>query len=154
MIEYEIQHLFIPLEWNIEISECRMIFSMVAHHIAHNPLSVHTENSVRLFTYSIHASLHSRYRWLFIIIQFNFNFQIDGDASEEKTKINPFKNTPPTLSTMDKLLAVADSENTLSCDCDKVSRLNSLKRNRRKNERKNIKLIWKTLRERQREKYS
>lgn len=31
MIEYEIQHLFIPLELNNEISECRMIFSMVAH---------------------------------------------------------------------------------------------------------------------------
>lgn len=27
---------------------------------------------------------------------------------------------------MDKLLAVADSENTLSCECDNVSRLKSL----------------------------
>lgn len=46
----------------------------------------------------------------------------DGKTNEEKK----LQNTPPTLSTMDKLLAVADSENTLSCDCDKVSRLNSL----------------------------
>lgn len=34
----------------------------------------------------------------------------------------------PTFNTMDKLLAVADSENTLSCECDKVSRLKSLRK--------------------------
>lgn len=33
-----------------------------------------------------------------------------------------------TFKTIDKLLAVADSENTLSCDCDNASRVNSLKR--------------------------
>lgn len=39
---------------------------------------------------------------------------------------NEFLYVPPTLSTIDKLLVVADSLNTLSCDCDRASRLKSL----------------------------
>lgn len=42
----------------------------------------------------------------------------------------------PTFSTIDKLLAVADSEKTLSCECDNVSRFDSLKLQLKKEIRK------------------
>lgn len=47
-------------------------------------------------------------------------------------KMRKTTKTTPTFKTMDKLLAVADSENTLSCECDNVSRLKSLKSSRKK----------------------
>lgn len=42
------------------------------------------------------------------------------------------KKETPTFKTIDRDDAVADSENTLSCECDKVSRLNSLCREEKK----------------------
>lgn len=42
------------------------------------------------------------------------------------------KKHTPTFKTIDRDDAVADSENTLSCECDKVSRLNSLCREKKK----------------------
>lgn len=42
------------------------------------------------------------------------------------------KKQTPTFKTIDRDDAVADSENTLSCECDKVSRLNSLCREEKK----------------------
>lgn len=48
------------------------------------------------------------------------------------------KKETPTFKTIDRDDAVADSENTLSCECDKVSRLNSLCREE-KRKKKQIK---------------